>query len=56
MITRMELQVDTFREPVTQGGSQLGPIDELLGETSGHGSGEGSSNGEHALTGVEVTR
>jgi NADH-quinone oxidoreductase subunit M len=56
VITRMELQVDTFHEPVTQGGSQLGPISELLGEKSGHTSGEGSSNGEHALAGVEVTR
>jgi len=60
VITRMELQVDGFQEPVTQGGSQLGPIKEFLHEpTSGHGESEGSadpsaSNGEHALAPIGV--
>lgn len=60
VITRMELQVDGFHEPVTQGGSRLGPIKELLHEpSSGHGATEGSaesgtSNGEHALAPIGV--
>ena len=52
VITRMEVQVDTFHEPVTQGGSQLGPIDALITDHSG------GSEGEHALApiGVGVNR
>jgi NADH-quinone oxidoreductase subunit M len=56
VITRMEVQVETFREPVTQGGSELGPITGLLEEHSTGGSSEGGSNGEHALVGVGVIR
>ena len=60
VITRIELQVEGFQEPVTQGGSQLGPIKEFLNEHSdGHSSTEGSaesgsSNGEHALAPIGV--
>ena len=56
VITRMEVQVETFREPVTQGGSQLGPIVGLLEDHSSGGSSEDGSNGEHALVGVGVIR
>jgi len=56
VITRMEVEVETFREPVTQGGSQLGPIEGLLENHSSGGSSEGGSNGEHALVGVGVIR
>ena len=56
VITRMEVQVETFREPVTQGGSQLGPIEGLLENHSPDGSSEGGSNGEQALVGVGVIR
>ena len=54
VITRMEAQVDGFHEPVTQGGSQLGPIDALLHEHQGGASESGSSNGEHALAPIGV--
>jgi len=56
VITRMEVQVETFREPVTQGGSELGPITGLLEKHSTEGSSEAGSNGEHALVGVGVIR
>jgi len=56
VITRMEAQVDTFHEPVTQGGSQLGPIKEVLGSHSTEGTTSETSNGEHALAGLGVIR
>jgi NADH-quinone oxidoreductase subunit M len=51
VINRMEVEVETFREPVTQGGSQLGPIEGLLENHSSDG-----SAGDHALVGVGVIR
>lgn len=54
VITRMEAQVDGFHEPVTQGGSQLGPIDEMLHEHQGGTPESGTSNGEHALAPIGV--
>jgi NADH-quinone oxidoreductase subunit M len=51
VINRMEVEVETFREPVTQGGSQLGPIESLLENHSSDG-----SAGDHALVGVGVIR
>ena len=51
VINRIEVEVDTFSEPVTQGGSQLGPIEGLLENHSSDG-----SKGEHALVGVGVIR
>ncbi len=54
VITRMEVQVDGFHEPVTQGGSQLGPIDALIHERTPGGAESGTSNGEHALAPIGV--
>jgi NADH-quinone oxidoreductase subunit M len=51
VINRIEVEVNTFREPVTQGGSQLGPIE---GPLENHSS--GSSTGDHALVGLGVIR